>query len=93
MTDDQNSPKPTDDPSATDTASLPDPEYKVGPGHPPREHQFKKGAPSRNKNGRPRKDATYLPDIKKFLQDGLSKKVKARSGENHVLPYQGGTRN
>ena len=31
MTDDQNSSKPPDDPSATDTVSLPDPEYKVGP--------------------------------------------------------------
>jgi hypothetical protein len=84
MTDDQNSSKPPDDPSATDTVSLPDPEYKVGPGHPPLEGQFKKGAPSRNPNGRPRKDATYLPDIKKFIRDGLNKKVKARSGENQL---------
>lgn len=28
---------------------------KVGPGHPPVEHQFKKGEPSRNPSGRPRK--------------------------------------
>jgi hypothetical protein len=84
MTDDQNSPEPSDDPSAKDTVSPADPNYKVGPGHPPKEHQFKKGAPSPYPKGRPRKDATHLPDIKKFIQDGLNKKVKVKSGENQL---------
>jgi hypothetical protein len=84
MTDDPNSPKPSDDLSTTDSVSPPDPNYKVGPGQPPKEHQFKKGAPSPYPKGRPRKDATYLPDIKKFIQDGLNKKVKVKSGENQL---------
>jgi hypothetical protein len=33
----------------------PDDGYRVGPGRPPREHQFKKGQPSANPFGRPRK--------------------------------------
>ena len=85
MTDDQNSPKPADDPSATDTVSPPDPNYKVGPGHPPKEHQFKKGAPSPYPKGRPRKDATFAPDLKKALEDALNKKVKVKRGEEEVL--------
>ena len=85
MTDDQNSPKPTDDLSATDTVSLPDPDYKVGPGHPPLESQFKKGAPSPHPGGRPRKDATLAPDLKKALEDALNKKVRVKRGEKQVL--------
>jgi hypothetical protein len=84
MIDDENTPKPADDLSATGAVSPPDPDYKVGPGHPPKEHQFKKGAPSPYPKGRPRNDATYLPDIKKFIQDGLNKKVKVKSGDNQL---------
>ena len=85
MTDDPNSPEPSDDPSATDTGSPPDPDYKVGPGHPPLENQFRKGAPSPNPKGRPRKDATIAPDLKKALEDALNKKVKVKRGEAQVL--------
>jgi Family of unknown function (DUF5681) len=60
-------------------------EYKIGPGHPPVEHQFKKGGPSPNPKGRPRKDATILPDVRKFLQDGLNKKVKVTRGEKQAF--------
>lgn len=40
---------------APEAASEPESEYRVGPGRPPREHQFKKDAPSPNPFGRPRK--------------------------------------
>ena len=85
MTDDPNSPEPSDDLPATDTGSPPDQDYKVGPGHPPLENQFRKGAPSPNPKGRPRKDATIAPDLKKALEDALNKKVKVKRGEAQVL--------
>src|SRR5258708_5239828 len=85
MSDDQNSSKPSHDTLATDTVSAPDPDYKVGPGHPPLESQFKKGAPSPNPKGRPRKEATIAPDLKKALEDALNKKVKVKKGEAQVL--------
>ena len=37
-------------------------DYEVGYGRPPREHQFRKGEPSRNPKGRPR-DARPAPDL------------------------------
>ena len=37
-------------------------DYEVGYGRPPREHQFKKGEPSRNPKGRPR-GARPAPDL------------------------------
>jgi len=85
MTDDPNSPEPSDDLPATDTGSPPDQDYKVGPGHPPLENQFRKGAPSPNPKGRPRKDATIAPDLKKALEDALDKKVRVKRGEAQVL--------
>ena len=86
MSADQNPPKkPTSDPAPTVSGNSPNPEYKVGPGHPPREHQFKKGAPSPHPTGRPRKDATLAPDLKKALEDALNKKVEVKRGERQVL--------
>jgi hypothetical protein len=86
MSADQTPPKkPTSDPAPTDSGNSPNPEYKVGPGHPPREHQFKKGAPSPHPTGRPRKDATLAPDLKKALEDALNKKVEVKRGERQVL--------
>ncbi len=86
MSADQSSPKkPTSDPAPTVSGNSPNPEYKVGPGHPPREHQFKKGAPSPYPKGRPRKDATLAPDLKKALEDALNKKVEVKRGERQVL--------
>lgn len=83
---DKNPPKQeTEAPDPTGGENLPDPEYKVGPGRPPKEHQFKKGAPSPHPKGRPRKDATLAPDLKKALEDALNKKVPVKSGERQVL--------
>lgn len=65
--------------------NLLDLEDKVGPGRPPKQHQFKKGAPSPNPKGRPRKDATLAPDLKKALEDALNKKVAVKTGERQIL--------
>src|SRR3984893_15584126 len=44
-------------------------DYEVGYGRPPREHQFRKGEPSRNPKGRPR-GAKPAPDlVAALLQD------------------------
>ncbi len=45
----------------------------------------RKGAPSPNPKGRPRKDATIAPDLKKALEDALNKKVRVKRGEAQVL--------
>ncbi len=85
MIDEKSAPEKSDAPAAVDTPSSPENEYKIGPGHPPVEHQFKKGGPSPNPKGRPRKDATVLPDVKKFLEDGLNKKVKVKRGDKQAF--------
>jgi Family of unknown function (DUF5681) len=83
---DQNPPKQkTEDTAPANSGNLPDPEYKVGPGRPPAEHRFKKGGPSPNPKGRPRKDATALPDVKKIFEEALNKKYKFKRGDKDVF--------
>ncbi|HWG97211.1 MAG TPA: DUF5681 domain-containing protein [Nitrospira sp.] len=85
MIDERDAIEKIDDPSGKEATPSSDSQYKVGPGRPPLESQFKKGAPSPNPKGRPRKNASIAPDLKKLLEDGLKKKVKAKNGDNHVL--------
>ena len=59
--------------------------YKVGPGRPPKETRWKKGAPSPNPKGRPRKDQSLDPDLKKTLQQALSDKVKVTRNNREVI--------
>lgn len=59
--------------------------HQVGPGHPPRNTQWKKGAPSPNPRGRPRKDRTMLPDVKKVFEQALNKKISVVRGDRQVL--------
>ncbi len=54
--------------------------YRVGPGRPPREYQFKPGQ-SGNPNGARRKERSIAPDLKAVLERALSKKVTLRQGE------------
>src|SRR5437773_1849318 len=54
------------------------PEYKVGPGRPPREYQFKPGQ-SGNPKGAKRK--SLLPDLKRLFEQALSEKVTLKQGE------------
>jgi|tagenome__1003787_1003787.scaffolds.fasta_scaffold20900858_2 hypothetical protein len=55
-------------------------EYKVGPGRPPKEHQFKPGQ-SGNPKGAKRKAPSLAPDLKKLLAQALDKKVTITQGE------------
>jgi hypothetical protein len=48
--------------------------YRVGPGYPPREHQFKPGQ-SGNPAGARKRPPSIAPDLKALLQTALSKKV------------------
>jgi hypothetical protein len=55
-------------------------EYRVGPGRPPREFQWKPGQ-SGNPQGKKRTSASIAPDLKAVLERALSKKVTLRQGE------------
>ena len=59
-------------------------EYKVGPGRPPKEHQFKPGQ-SGNPKGAKRKAPSIAPDLKQLLERALNKKVTLKQGENERI--------
>jgi len=59
-------------------------EYKVGPGRPRREYQFKPGQ-SGNPKGAQRKQAPIVLDLKAALQQALNKKVKLKQGDKERL--------
>jgi len=54
--------------------------YKVGPGRPPREYQFKPGQ-SGNPKGAKRKPPSIALDLKLALERALNKTVKLKQGE------------
>jgi len=54
--------------------------YRVGPGRPPKEFQFKPGQ-SGNPKGAKRKALSVVPDLKALFERALSKKVTLRQGE------------
>jgi hypothetical protein len=58
-------------------------DYKVGPGSPPREHQFRPGQ-SGNPKGRPRKDPLGS-DLKQALERSLGKKAKITEGDRERI--------
>jgi Family of unknown function (DUF5681) len=58
--------------------------YRVGPGRPPREYQFKPGQ-SGNPKGAGRKGPSIVPDLKAVLERALSKKVTLRQGEKQQI--------
>jgi hypothetical protein len=60
-----------------------DAEYKVGPGRPPKAHQFKKGQ-SGNPKGAKRKTPSLAPDVKKMLEQALDRKVTVTHGQNKL---------
>ena len=57
-----------------------DTEYKIGPGCPPREHQFKPGQ-SGNPKGAKRKPPPIRLDLKEALERALDKTVTLKQGE------------
>jgi Family of unknown function (DUF5681) len=67
----------------TNEAASSDVEYRVGPGRPPKEYQFKPGE-SGNPKGAKRK-TTLLPDLKELFERALSKSVTLRQGEKEKI--------
>ncbi len=59
--------------------------HKVGPGSPPSDKRWKKGDPSPNPLGRPRKDQSMLPDVRKAFEQAINKKVPVPRGDKTVL--------
>jgi Family of unknown function (DUF5681) len=61
-----------------------DQDYRVGPGRPPKEYQFKPGQ-SGNPKGAPRKPKSIAPDLKTLFEHALSGKVTLRQGEQEKI--------
>ena len=61
-----------------------DQEYRVGPGRPPKEYQFKPGQ-SGNPKGARRKPRSIAPDLKALFERALSAKVTLRQGEQEKI--------
>src|SRR5215470_7022009 len=57
-----------------------EPAYKVGPGRPPKEYQFKPGQ-SGNPKGAKRKPKPLTPDLKAALERALHEPIKLKQGE------------
>ena len=62
----------------------PDQEYRIGPGRPPKEYQFKPGQ-SGNPKGARRKPRSIAPDLKALFERALSAKVTLRQGEQEKI--------
>ena len=58
--------------------------YKVGPGRPPKEYQFKPGQ-SGNPKGRKRKPASLVPDLKRLFEQALAEKVTLKQGDKERI--------
>jgi Family of unknown function (DUF5681) len=81
--DGQNGAAPAQEPNA----AAPVAEYKVGPGCPPKEYQFKKGQ-SGNPRGAKRKVPSLVPDLKKLLEQVLGRKITVPVGDKkHTLTW------
>jgi hypothetical protein len=61
-----------------------DQEYRVGPGRPPKEYQFKPGQ-SGNPKGARRKPNSIAPNLKALFERALSGKVTLRQGEQEKI--------
>jgi Family of unknown function (DUF5681) len=62
----------------------PDQEYRVGPGRPPKEYQFRPGQ-SGNPKGAPRKPESIAPELGTILERSLNGKVTLRQGEKEKI--------
>jgi hypothetical protein len=69
-------------PGAAQSRRTPE-EYHVGPGHPPKEHQFKPGQ-SGNPKGAKRKPS-LAPDLKAVLERALNEKVQFKRDEQETI--------
>ena len=57
----------------------------VGPGRPPQDKRWKKGGPSPNPRGRPRKEQSMLPDVRKAFEEAINQKISVARGDRQVL--------
>ena len=73
------------EPQSNGSESTPAEEYKVGPSRPPVDTRWKKGGPSPNPHGRPRKEQSMLPDVRKAFERSVNKKVLVPRGDKKVL--------
>ncbi len=71
---------PDDGRSAPSKPATSDTDYRVGPGRPPKEYQFKPGQ-SGNPKGAKRKPPSMALDLKAALERALNEKVKLKRGE------------
>ena len=69
---------------ANGSQSTPAEAHKVGPGRPPADTQWKKGGPSPNPRGRPRKDQTMRLDLRQAFEQAINKKVAVPRGDKTV---------
>jgi hypothetical protein len=79
----KNGRKRSDTPGDSDTDRS-DGEYRVGPGRPPKEFQFKPGQSGNPKGGK-RKSPSIAPDLKALFERALSKTVMLRQGEKERI--------
>jgi hypothetical protein len=75
----------SDEPKVNEAEGTPAEQPEVGPGHPPADKRWKKGGPSPNPRGRPRKDQSMLPDLRKAFEQALNKKVWVTRGNKKVF--------
>jgi Family of unknown function (DUF5681) len=61
-----------------------EPDYRVGPGRPPKEHQFKPGQ-SGNPQGARRKPSSLAPDLKALFERALAGTVTLRQGDQEKI--------
>ena len=69
--------------SPTKQSGTPEAEYRVGPGRPPREFQFKPGQ-SGNPKGAKRKPPSIVIDVKAMLEKALNASLRVRKGEKEI---------
>jgi hypothetical protein len=73
---------PSDPPDTSDTDGSD--AYRVGPGRPPKEFQFKPGR-SGNPLGARRKASSLVPDLRAAFERALRKKVTLRQGDTEKI--------
>lgn len=66
-------------------------EYRVGPGSPPKEYQFKKGQ-SGNPLGSKLKKRSIVPDLKALLQRALTERMPKAKGDKMLTKAEAGIR-
>ncbi len=78
---------PTDGSDAAASAPA-SPVDKVGPGRPPKESRWRKGQPSPNPTGRPRKPSVWA-ELERLVEAVLAEKVTLKQGETLTILQTG----